>query len=91
MANLDEKSGGYFLQDLPQVHRKLLASLYHIADVLVSEIKDSRIDHSKQVLQSAAADLAEAIESIRTLKQLRDKILADEFEGILSLGVSLTS
>lgn len=85
MANLDEESGGYFLQDLSQVHRKLLTSLYHIADVLVSEIKDSRTDHSKQqALQSAAADLAAAIENIRTLKSLRDMILADEFEEILS-------
>jgi hypothetical protein len=69
MANQDEESAGYFLQDLSKVHRKLLTSLYHIADVLVSEIKDSRTDHSKQQeLQSAAADLAAAIENIRTLK-----------------------
>jgi len=85
MANLHEQSGGYFLQDLSQVHRKLMTSLYHIADVLVSEIEDSQTDHSKQqALQSAAADLAAAIENIRTLKKLRDKILADEFAGILN-------
>jgi len=58
MANLDEEFDGYFSQNLSHVHRKLMTSLYHVADVLVSEIKDSRTDHSKQqALQSAAADL----------------------------------
>src|SRR3990172_5301771 len=85
MANLHEHSGGYCLQDLSQVHRKLLTSLYHIAAVLVSEIEDSGTDHSKQqALQSAAADLAAAIETIRTLEKLLDESLTDEFAEILS-------
>jgi GGDEF domain-containing protein len=85
MADLPEESGGYFSQNLSHVHRKLMTSLYHVADVLVSEIKDSRTDHFKQqALQSAAADLAEAIEDVRTLEKLRDKILADESAGIMS-------
>ena len=85
MATLNEESATYFLQDLSQVHRKLMTSLSHVADVLVSEINDSGIDNRKQqALQSAAVDLAMAIENIRTLKKMRDKIISDESAGILS-------
>ena len=85
MATLNEESGGYFQQDLSQIHRKLMTSLSHVADVLVSEITESGKDSEKQqALQSASADLAVAIEDIRTLKKLCEKILSNDSTEILS-------
>ncbi|MFN8008441.1 MAG: hypothetical protein U0V70_15750 [Terriglobia bacterium] len=71
--------------ELTAVHRKLMTSLSYVTDVLVSEIAGSESDPNKQqALQSAAADLAIAIEDIRALKRLRERILSQESSGILS-------
>ena len=85
MVTLFEESDSYFPQDLSEVHRKLMTSLFHVTDVLVWEISDSESDNDKQqALQLAAVDLATAIEDIRTLEKLREKAFADESAGILS-------
>jgi hypothetical protein len=85
MATLNEKSSPYYQQDLSQLHRRLMTSLSHVADVPVSEINGSGIDNGKQqALQSAAVDLAMAIEDIWILNKFLNKTIANESGGILS-------
>lgn len=79
MAPVSNESATSFQQELSQIQRKLITSLFHIAEVLLPEINDPVMDYrSQEALQSAAVDLAIAIENIRNLKRLLDRPNATE-------------